>query len=82
MFAFFLKVSPEAAQQGQALQMLQLFPCLLRLGLAADPPLCTRHQERQGLLLQHVRPGVHLSEFTETKFSKFKFAELNLIIIR
>lgn len=59
---FFSKVSSEAAQQRQTLQMLQLFPCLFRLGLAADPPVCTRHQKRQGLLLQHVRPGVHLSE--------------------
>lgn len=59
---FFSQVSSEAAQQRQALQMLQLFPCLLGLGLAADPPVCTRHQKRQGLLLQHVRPGVHLSE--------------------
>lgn len=42
--------------------MLQLFPCLLRLRLTADPLARARHQKRQGLLLQHVRPGLHLSE--------------------
>lgn len=56
------EVSPEAAQQGQAFQMFQLFPRLLRLGLTADPLARTRHQKRQGLLLQHVWASVHLSE--------------------
>lgn len=62
------EVSPEAAQQRQALQMLQLLPCLFRLCLAADPPVCTRHQKCQGLLLQHVWQGVHLSELQVTLF--------------
>lgn len=57
------EVSPAAAQQRQALQVFQLFPCLLGLSLAADPPVRSRHQKRQGLLLQHVRQSVHLSEF-------------------
>lgn len=42
--------------------MFQLFPRLLRLGLAADPLARTRHQKRQGLLLQHVWPSVHLRD--------------------
>ena len=62
VFILLAEVSPEAAQQRQALQVFQLLPCLFRLCLAADPPVCTRHQKRQGLLLQHVRQGVHLSE--------------------
>lgn len=56
------EVAPEAAQQRQALQMFQLLPCLFRLCLAADPPSRSRHQKRQGLLLQHVWPGVHVGE--------------------
>lgn len=55
-------VSPAPAQQGQALQVSQLLPGLLRLRLPADPPLGPRHQARQGLLLQHVRAGLHLGE--------------------
>lgn len=44
-------VSSKAAQQRQAVQMSQLLPCLLRLRLVADPPISSRHQERQGVLL-------------------------------
>lgn len=63
MFSFLSKVSPEAAQQRQALQMFQLLPCLLRLCLASNTLVCTCHKKRQGLLLQHVRQVVHLCEF-------------------
>lgn len=59
---FFAQVSPEAAQQRQALQMYQLLPCLFWLCLTADPCVCSRHQKRKGLLLQHVRQSVHLGE--------------------
>ena len=55
-------VSPAPAQQGQALQVSQLLPGLLGLRVPADPPLRPRHQARQGLLLQHVRAGLHLGE--------------------
>lgn len=55
-------VSPATAQQGQALQVPQLLPGVHGLGLAADPPLGSRHQARQGLLLQHVRPRLYLGE--------------------
>ncbi|XP_064252963.1 zinc finger protein 362 isoform X6 [Passer domesticus] len=55
-------VPPAPAQQGQALQVPQLLPGVHGLGLAADPPVCARHQARQGLLLQHVRPCLHLGE--------------------
>lgn len=55
-------VSPAPAQQGQALQVSQLLPGLLGLRLPADPPVGPRHQARQGLLLQHVRAGLHLGE--------------------
>lgn len=57
-----LPVSPATAQQGQALQVPELLPGLHGLGLAADPPLSARHQARQGLLLQHVRPRLYLGE--------------------
>lgn len=55
-------VSPAPAQQGQALQVSQLLPGLLGLRVPADPPLSPRHQARQGVLLQHVRAGLHLGE--------------------
>lgn len=42
--------------------MSQLLPGLLRLRLPPDPPLRPRHQARQGLLLQHVRAGLHLGD--------------------
>lgn len=43
--------------------MLQLLPRLLRLGRAADPPRRSRHQKRQGVLLQHVWPRLHLCKY-------------------
>nr|XP_012620798.1 zinc finger protein 362 isoform X2 [Microcebus murinus]XP_012620799.1 zinc finger protein 362 isoform X2 [Microcebus murinus] len=58
-------VSPAPAQQGQALQVSQLLPGLLRLRLPADPPLSPRHQARQGLLLQHVWAGLHLGDLPD-----------------
>ncbi|CAM9798372.1 unnamed protein product [Bubo scandiacus] len=36
------------------------YPGVHGLGLAPDPPLGSRHQTRQGLLLQHVRPRLYL----------------------
>lgn len=51
VFVFPSPVSPEATQQRQTLQVSQLLPCLLGLGVAADPPVGARHQERQGVQL-------------------------------
>lgn len=45
--------------------MSQLLPGLLRLRLPPDPPLCPCHQARQGLLLQHVRAGLHLGDLPD-----------------
>lgn len=55
-------VSPATAQQGQTLQVSKLLPGVHGLSLTADPPLGTRHQTRQGLLLQHVWQGLYLGE--------------------
>lgn len=45
--------------------MSQLLPGLLRLRLPPDPPLRPCHQARQGLLLQHVRAGLHLGDLPD-----------------
>lgn len=42
--------------------MLQLLSCIFRLSISTNPPVGSRHQKRQGLLLQHVWTSLYLRD--------------------
>lgn len=55
-------VPQTAAQQRQTFQVPQLPPCVHRRCLVGGTPGYAHGETRQGLLLFHLQPGLHLGE--------------------